>query len=141
MERIEGCMVKNIPENAVSRVETDEGQFRADGRRSSGALPRSMEAFAAGFGASFGSSTRSNGHPTNGHSAFEDEGPTICNRGDTVRTRRGVDFGDAIGKELQALYDDLVAQPVPDRFLNLLNQLENNMVSSGLSDSAPGERE
>jgi hypothetical protein len=58
-----------------------------------------------------------------------------------VRKRRGLDFGDAIGKELQTLYDDLVAQPVPDRFLNLLNQLEKNMVSSGLSDSAPGERE
>ncbi len=54
---------------------------------------------------------------------------------------RNVDFGDAIGKELQNLYDDLVAQPVPDRFLNLLNQLEKNMVSSGVSSGAPRERE
>ena len=54
---------------------------------------------------------------------------------------RNVDFGDAIGKELQNLYDDLVAQPVPDRFLNLLNQLEKNVISSGMSNGAPGERE
>lgn len=54
---------------------------------------------------------------------------------------RQQDFGDAIGKELQSLYDDLVAQPIPDRFLNLLNQLEKNVVSSGLSVGAPGERE
>lgn len=139
-------MVKDIPENAVARVKSDEDQFRADGRRSSGPPPRSLEAFAAGFGASFGSSTRPNGHSSNGHSsncraALEVQSESICNRGDTVRKRRGLDFGDAIGKELQTLYDDLVAQPVPDRFLNLLNQLEKNMVSSGLSDSAPGERE
>jgi hypothetical protein len=134
-------MVKDIPENAVARVKSDEDQFRADGRRSSGPLPRSLEAFAAGFGASFGSSTRPNGHSSNCRAALEVERESICNRGDTVRKRRGLDFGDAIGKELQTLYDDLVAQPVPDRFLNLLNQLEKNMVSSGLSDSAPGERE
>jgi hypothetical protein len=54
---------------------------------------------------------------------------------------RQMDYGDAIGKELQNLYDDVVAQPVPDRFLNLLNQLEKNMLSSGLSIGAPGERE
>jgi hypothetical protein len=134
-------MVKNNPENAVACIKSDEDQFCADGRRSSGPLPRSMEAFAAGFGASFGSSARSNGHPSNGRGALEVESRSISNEGDTVRKRRGVNFGDAIGKELQTLYDDLVAQPVPDRFLNLLNQLEKNMVSSGLSDSAPGERE
>ena len=37
---------------------------------------------------------------------------------------------DSIGKELRNLYDDVVAQPVPDRFLKLLNQLETNVLSS-----------
>lgn len=54
---------------------------------------------------------------------------------------RGVDFGDVIGKELQNLYDDVVAQPVPDRFLSLLNQLEKNALSTGSPSRAPRERE
>ena len=53
----------------------------------------------------------------------------------------GVDFGDVIGKELQNLYDDVVAQPVPDRFLSLLNQLENSALSLDASSRAPRERE
>ena len=53
----------------------------------------------------------------------------------------GVDFGDAIGKELQNLYDDVVAQPVPDRFLSLLNQLEKSALSLDASPHAPRERE
>ena len=55
--------------------------------------------------------------------------------------RNGVDFGDAIGKELQNLYDDVVAQPVPDRFLSLLNQLEKSALSLDASSRAPRERE
>lgn len=55
--------------------------------------------------------------------------------------RDGVDFGDAIGKELQNLYDDVIAQPVPDRFLSLLNQLEKNALSLDASSHAPRERE
>ena len=55
--------------------------------------------------------------------------------------RGGLDFGDAIGKELQNLYDDVVAQPVPDRFLSLLNQLEKNALSLDASSHAPRERE
>lgn len=55
--------------------------------------------------------------------------------------RGGVDFGDVIGKELQNLYDDVVAQPVPDRFLSLLNQLEKNALSLDASSRAPRERE
>ena len=54
---------------------------------------------------------------------------------------RGVDFGDVIGKELQNLYDDVVAQPVPDRFLSLLNQLEKSALSTGSPSRAPRERE
>ena len=55
--------------------------------------------------------------------------------------RDGIDFGDAIGKELQNLYDDVIAQPVPDRFLSLLNQLEKNALSLDASSRAPRERE
>lgn len=129
-------MVKNIPENAVTRAPSDEEQRRADMRRFSGRVPRGMEAFAAGLGASFGSSRRANAKE-----AIDADSPPPCGPKRSVRKTNGVDFGDAIGKELQSLYDDLVAQPVPDRFLNLLNQLEKNMVSSGVSSSAPGERE
>jgi hypothetical protein len=33
-------------------------------------------------------------------------------------------LGEHIGNELRELYAEVVAQPVPDRFLELLNQLE-----------------
>ncbi len=33
-------------------------------------------------------------------------------------------LGEHIGKELRGLYAEVVAQPVPDRFLELLNKLE-----------------
>jgi hypothetical protein len=36
----------------------------------------------------------------------------------------GSTIGEHIGRELRNLYDDVVAQPVPDRFLDLLNRLE-----------------
>ena len=68
-------------------------------------------------------------------------GVSLCSSERAQKKMRNVDFGDAIGKELQNLYDDLVAQPVPDRFVNLQNQLEKNMISSGMSIGAPGERE
>ncbi len=128
-------MVKNNRENAVTRAPSAEDSRRAEGRHFSGALPRSMEGFAAGLGAGVGGSGRSNGRD-----ALETKGAALCPPQRTNKKMRGLDFGDAIGKELQNLYDDLVAQPVPDRFLNLLNQLEKNVVSSGQS-RAPGERE
>lgn len=127
-------MVKSDRENAVTRAQSAEDQRNAEGRRFSGTLPRSMEAFAAGLGASVGASRR-----TNGRDVLDPK--DLCPPQGTTKKMRGLDFGDAIGKELQNLYDDLVAQPVPDRFLNLLNQLEKNVVSSGVSSRAPGERE
>jgi hypothetical protein len=36
----------------------------------------------------------------------------------------GRDVQDVIGKQLQAMYDDLVNQAVPDRFTELLQQLD-----------------
>ena len=36
----------------------------------------------------------------------------------------GSDVQDVIGKQLRAMYDDLVSQAVPDRFKELLQQLD-----------------
>lgn len=38
----------------------------------------------------------------------------------------GNDVQSHIGRQLRAIYDGVVAQPVPDRFLELLNELEKN---------------
>jgi hypothetical protein len=126
-------MVKNSPENAVVRVKPDGDQLCADARRFPGTLPRSLAAVAAGLGV--GAPRPANAEQTAGSGQL-----TLCKTERNSRKMRSLDFGDAIGKELQNLYDDVVAQPVPDRFLNLLNQLEQNMVSSG-PGGAPGERE
>lgn len=130
---IEGSMVKKIPENAATRAQSEEDEYRAEKRHFSGSVPRSMEVFASSVGTSVGASRR-------GSEAADKKGMPLCGGQKTVRKTKGLDFGDSIGRELQSLYDDLVAQPVPDRFVNLLNQLEKNMVSSG-RNSAPGERE
>jgi Anti-sigma factor NepR len=43
------------------------------------------------------------------------------------------DVGTQIGFQLRNLYDDVLNQPVPDRFLDLLSQLETS-ASSSLKD-------
>lgn len=48
-------------------------------------------------------------------------------------------IGEQIGEQLRSLYDDVLNQPVPDRFLELLNKLETNPISPTRS-KAPGER-
>jgi Anti-sigma factor NepR len=131
-----GFMVKNSPETAVSRAASVE-DARAEKRQSPGKLPRSLAAVAAGMGVGANSPENTQGEDlTAGKS-----GLSLCSSEKAQKKMRNVDFGDVIGKELQSLYDDLVAQPVPDRFLNLLNQLEKNVLSSGMSNGAPGERE
>ncbi|MDJ0449737.1 NepR family anti-sigma factor [Methylocystis sp. JR02] len=130
---IGGSMAKNNPENVVARVQYGQDQPRAETRHSPGALQPGMAVFAGGLQADDGPRR---GSETN----VRKNGVTLCSAKIT-RSPHHVDFGDALGKELRNLYDDLVAQPVPERFLNLLNQLEKNVVSSGLSSSAPGERE
>jgi len=40
------------------------------------------------------------------------------------------DIGEQIGKELRGLYGDVVSQPVPDRFLDLLDRLETTAIAS-----------
>ena len=133
--QIGGSMVKNSPENAAARAESDEDKVRAESCHFPGTIPRSLAVVAAGLGVGPDSSRPATGDGVSGVK-------TSGLKGERANKKmRNVDFGDAIGKELQNLYDDLVAQPVPDRFLNLLNQLEKNVVSSGRSNGAPGERE
>lgn len=48
-------------------------------------------------------------------------------------------IGEQIGAQLRSLYDDVLNQPVPDRFLELLNKLETDTISPTRS-KAPGER-
>ncbi len=55
-------------------------------------------------------------------------------------SRRAKEIGDQIGKELRELYADLVAQPVPERFLDLLNELEAKTISPPTTPKSPGER-
>lgn len=132
--QVGGSMAKNNPENVVARVQYGQEQPRGETRHSPGALQPGMAVFAGGLPADDGSSRRGN------EAGTRKNGVTLCSAKIT-RSPHHVDFGDALGKELRNLYDDLVAQPVPERFLNLLNQLEKNVVSSGPSSSAPGERE
>lgn len=53
-------------------------------------------------------------------------------------SRNEADIGAQIGAQLRNLYDDVLAQPVPDRFLELLNRLETNTISPTRSKT-PGE--
>lgn len=112
-------MGKNKPDNIAPRVSSEGEEVRVESRYFSGSDARSVEAIAANMG-DWGGSRREK---------------SIEARGGAVRLtpvrNGGVDFGDAIGKELQSIYDDVVAQPVPDRFLNLLTMLEKNMLPSG----------
>lgn len=40
------------------------------------------------------------------------------------RTRRKPSIQDHIGQELRAMYDEVLQQPIPDRFLDLLKALD-----------------
>ena len=47
--------------------------------------------------------------------------------------------GEYIGRELRELYDDVLAQPVPDRFLALLNKLDAGAISAAKAADRRGE--
>ncbi len=111
-------MGKNNPENLFSRLSAERAPFGADKRFAAMTERRAL------CGADVGL-----------------QGSGLQGSGLQGSRRGGVDFGDVIGKELQNLYDDVVAQPVPDRFLSLLNQLEKSAVSLDASSRAPRERE
>jgi hypothetical protein len=51
------------------------------------------------------------------------------------------ELSSQIGKELRGLYDEIVAQPIPDRFLELLNELESSAPSLTAKLETPGETE
>ncbi len=43
---------------------------------------------------------------------------------DDIKQSPGVDVQAYIGRQLRAVYDDVAKQPVPERFLDLMKQLE-----------------
>ncbi len=46
----------------------------------------------------------------------------------TLKNATGGCIGEHIGRELRGLYEDIVAQPVPERFIELLNKLEADAI-------------
>jgi hypothetical protein len=57
---------------------------------------------------------------------------TVAPRGRTGNGKASV--VEYIGRELREIYDDVLAQPVPDRFLTLLNKLDAGAISSAQGD-------
>lgn len=47
-----------------------------------------------------------------------------------LRGSRSDKIGEHIGQELRDLYNNVLSQPIPDRFLELLNKLEGGAISS-----------
>jgi hypothetical protein len=50
------------------------------------------------------------------------------------------DIGEQIGRELRGLCADVIFQPVPDRFLDLLDRLEATAIPSSAGSKASGKR-
>jgi hypothetical protein len=55
----------------------------------------------------------------------------VINQGKSARLDRDVQL--KIGQQLRAMYDDLVSQGIPDRFVELLNHLDHKR-----NDPCPG---
>ena len=75
--------------------------------------------------------------------AAESDGLVVLNSRRPSRSPRSKaeapnDVGEQIGEQLRGLYDDILNQPIPDRFLELLNQLESDPIS-GSRSKTPGE--
>ena len=49
----------------------------------------------------------------------------------------GLDVQAHLGRQLRAVFDDLAKQPVPDRFLKLLDALESKSAETPAGDAAP----
>ncbi|MGJ0505055.1 MAG: NepR family anti-sigma factor [Methylocystis sp.] len=127
--KIEGSMGNKNPENIVARAKADDDAFAGEGRYSPRPGPRRLETFAGWVMTRDELGDRRRG-----------VGEARCGAKPAQR-QRPVEFQDSIGKELRNLYDDVVSQPVPDRFLKLLNQLETNVLSSPATSSAPRKSE
>lgn len=54
----------------------------------------------------------------------DDNGSTRPPSAASQRTRRKPSIQDHIGQELRAMYDEVLQQPIPDRFLDLLKALD-----------------
>jgi hypothetical protein len=52
------------------------------------------------------------------------------------KTAAKPDISDQIGRQLQSVYNDVLAQPVPDRFLDLLKDLDLPPTSDEASATA-----
>lgn len=51
--------------------------------------------------------------------------PKLSNKKDSMQQSLAKpEVSDLIGERLRTFYDDVAKQPVPDRFLDLLNQLQ-----------------
>ena len=48
---------------------------------------------------------------------------------------------DHIGRQLRAVYDDLLSQPVPDRFLEVLDQLDKGGIALSETETMNGARQ
>ena len=46
------------------------------------------------------------------------------------KDRKAVELGEHIGKELRAMFQDVVAEPVPEKFQKLLEELERKRSES-----------
>ena len=46
------------------------------------------------------------------------------------RDRKAAELGEHIGKELRAMFQDVVAEPVPEKFQKLLDELERKRSGS-----------
>lgn len=82
------------------------------------------------------------------HATPDHEGLVVLNsrrpqeRSPRSKSRREIEpnkMGEQIGAQLRTLYNDVLEQPVPERFLELLNKLETDTICSARS-KAPGER-
>jgi hypothetical protein len=56
-----------------------------------------------------------------------------------VRASRSNKIGEQIGEQLRCLYNDVLTQPIPDRFVELLNKLEESTISPSAEPKAPRE--
>jgi hypothetical protein len=49
---------------------------------------------------------------------------------DPAHVARAAEIGEMIGRELKAMFDDVVAEPVPEEFRELLEELERKARNS-----------
>ncbi len=88
--------------------------------------------------AKLGAATVEKGPPGRAGAIQHKQRPDICATGSTGtpgadRPRHpsiSSDLADQIGARLRSVYDDVLVQPVPERFMDLLRQLEGGPAAS-----------